>query len=518
MYEHYSQTQYLMGIYILLLTIATSIFFSDQSRQSESRHGGTFTLMCFGVIGWISCEMARLFLVSHPTADMLVGNAILVFACLSISSQFLFSYWFFRDDYKIPVYVTLSFLIFPLAFALVALSPLYFIVLEIYSMMREGSDISMPYVDFTASGWELWLLASVVYSYVMIAAAALVVLQSHFRMARFYRLPSTMMIAAIIITFAAKIISLLAIPTILDPAIIAACVSLLLYRLAISTHDHSFYVRYARLQAFDFLKNLVIIVGKNGQIADFNYSANRWFSSIGIDLRKFTLESVLVKLIKSGAKVTPAPGVDDGDDISYRHNEFPIVLNMRIFNMIDKVNRKHGSIVFFFDVTQNRELFYKLEKKAGVDALSGLPNRMAYEGARARYDSRAHLPLSIVICDLNGLKTTNDNLGHKYGDLLIQTASRILENACQKPHFVGRIGGDEFVILLSQTNEQQAEVMINNIKYTMYETSNTLTFKVSMAMGAATKYSESESMEEIIALADSRMYSDKKAMKGEAPR
>ncbi len=59
-----------------------------------------------------------------------------------------------------------------------------------------------------------------------------------------------------------------------------------------------------------------------------------------------------------------------------------------------------------------------------------------------------HLPLSIIVADLNGLKITNDTFGHQTGDQIIIQIARILESVFQDDGIIARIGGDEFVILL----------------------------------------------------------------------
>jgi diguanylate cyclase (GGDEF)-like protein len=253
-------------------------------------------------------------------------------------------------------------------------------------------------------------------------------------------------------------------------------------------------------------------LGEGGHISDFNTSANRWFSSIGIDLRTTTLEGVLYTLTEKGAIVTKSPEGQEGRDIFFTNDGFPLILNLRTHDMIDEKRYKQGFIAFFSDVTQNRMLLDKLEKRAGVDSLTDLPNRVAYDGAKARFDDAEHLPLSVIMCDLNDLKETNDNLGHRYGDMMLQTASEILDNACAKQNFVARIGGDEFIILLSRTDEKRAADLIKQIKKTVLNYKN-LPFKLSLAMGAATKHNESESLDDVIALADKLMYQDKKYMK-----
>lgn len=514
MNTNYFPAEQAVAIYIPFLMVAVYILFSDLYRNSSAKHGGTFTFMCFNIIMWLICEIA-FFLVGNPTLRLLISNAQLALEVFSITALFLCTYWFFRTDYKVPSYVIKPLFIFPSMFALVALSPLLFMVLSLLDISSRGYlDNGMPVIDYAIPGWGLWRFVAYFYSSLMIVAAFLIALYNYFRRPKFNKLPSALIIGAIAFTIAGSIIAFPVInPTNINPVAISACIALILYNIAIMSHSYNFYARYARLQAFNFLKNLVLITEKDGQICDFNYSANKWFASIGIDLHKYTLDSLINKLVEHGATIASARGMSIGRDISYVQNNFPVVLNMQVFDMLDKSNSKQGSVVFFFDVTQNRELLEMLEKKAGVDPLSGLPNRMAYEGALPRFDSSYHLPLSVVVCDLNGLKITNDTLGHQYGDLLIQTASRLLESACQKPNFVARIGGDEFILLLSQTDEETAEERINHIKSTMAETSQTLPFNVLMAMGTATKNHEWESLEDIIALADTRMYEDKRIMK-----
>jgi diguanylate cyclase (GGDEF)-like protein len=272
------------------------------------------------------------------------------------------------------------------------------------------------------------------------------------------------------------------------------------------------------LAAFQFLKDYIVIFGKSGAVVDYNPSANKWFSSLGIDLREHGSKSLIKKLKELGATIVPAMGESAGNDISLVVDDFPVILNMRTFELSFKDRGKQGTIAFFFDVTQNRELFEKLEKKAGYDMLSGLPNRMSYEGAKQRYDAKENLPLTVIIADLNDLKKVNDTLGHKYGDLFIQTASDILDKECQQPLFAARLGGDEFVMLMPNTDEKAAEEQIKKIKAGMADRSKNLPFSVSMAMGAATKHLEMESLDDLITEADKRLYNDKRVMKGQPPR
>ncbi|MCL2412310.1 MAG: diguanylate cyclase [Treponema sp.] len=351
------------------------------------------------------------------------------------------------------------------------------------------------------------------YAYLLGLVTTLIILKEHMRRPKFYRLSSSLMVAAILITFFTSAIVLLRFnPTNLDPTTIAVSVAILFYHLALSNANHNFYARYAKGQAFDHQKEMAIILGNQGNVVDFNFNADRWFSSVGIELTKNTYENIMTTLTEKGVLISEPLEKENGRDIFFTDNGLPVVLNILFHDLIDKKKRKHGSIVTFRDVTHNRELIEKLEKVANMDALCGLPNRTAYEGAKARFSGEEHLPLSVVSCDVNGLKAVNDTLGHKYGDLLIKIASEVLKETCPSQSFVARIGGDEFIFFLSRHDSQKADAFIKQVKNALTQRKSEY-FVISAALGTATRHTLQEDLDNIIDLADSQMYVDKKRMK-----
>ena len=506
------------GIYLIFLVVAIYVWLSGANNNSTTGRVKAFSLLLGSVFGMLIFELAGLFS-NDPNLQFLAASIVAMFICFAATAIFLFTYWFYRNDYKMPGYVNFLFLAFPLVFAVVALSPIYFMAIVFLPMVQAGYEVLLPSVDFVFPGWNTWWLISVLYNYVMIILAAATAVYGHIKNPKFVQAPSYLMLAAVALMIIGNLIPLLSGGALgLNTIIMATTLALLLYRFVIVSNHNNFYARYARLAAFQFLKDYIVIFGKKGEVVDYNPSANKWFSSLGIDLRGHGSKTLIKKLKELGATIVPAMGEGAGNDISLVVDDFPVVLNMRTFELSFKDRGKQGTIAFFFDVTQNRELFEKLEKKAGYDMLSGLPNRMSYEGAKQRYDAAENLPLTIIMADLNNLKKVNDTLGHKYGDLFIQTASDILDKECQQPSFAARLGGDEFVMLLPNTDEKAAEEHIKKLKTTMADRSKNLPFSVSMAMGAATKYLEAESLDDLITEADKRLYDDKRVMKGRPPR
>ena len=116
---------------------------------------------------------------------------------------------------------------------------------------------------------------------------------------------------------------------------------------------------------------------------------------------------------------------------------------------------------------------------------------------------------SIIIADLNELKTTNDTLGHQAGDALIRRAAEVLKANFDGEYTAARIGGDEFVIILPGLDEQAAAeiimrlqelIALNNKYYREPE--------LSISLGAATSQ-PGVSLEKVISLADHAMYHSK---------
>ena len=94
----------------------------------------------------------------------------------------------------------------------------------------------------------------------------------------------------------------------------------------------------------------------------------------------------------------------------------------------------------------------------------------------------------------------------------MRTVAKVLEDACPQSGFVARIGGDEFIFMLPFTRQEISLALIEQIKRTLSNHEN-LPFTVSVALGTASKRSAEESIDDVIALADKRMYKDKRQMK-----
>ena len=144
------------------------------------------------------------------------------------------------------------------------------------------------------------------------------------------------------------------------------------------------------------------------------------------------------------------------------------------------------------------------------DELTGLYNRRGYEVDCETINKENTLSeYSIIMMDLNGLKATNDNIGHEAGDELIIGAAKCMSNAFSGLGKVYRVGGDEFVALLKGTKEN-VEGSITTFDYLTSKFKGKLISELSVSKGVVVCSEHPElSFEEMKAMADKLMYADK---------
>jgi diguanylate cyclase (GGDEF)-like protein len=156
----------------------------------------------------------------------------------------------------------------------------------------------------------------------------------------------------------------------------------------------------------------------------------------------------------------------------------------------------------------------RIQLNAVTDPLTGLYNRRLFEESFEKELNRARrygLPLGIVILDLHRFKEVNDRYGHPRGDDVLRAAATTLQKALRTSDSAFRIGGDEFAVLLPQTDAAQAIALSRRIEAVFADTLQPLqlAFAVTMDNGVATFPQDGDQMDQLIHVADERLYRSK---------
>ncbi len=223
------------------------------------------------------------------------------------------------------------------------------------------------------------------------------------------------------------------------------------------------------------------------------------------------------------------------DDNSYRSTEFKIISMIPEAQIMDKRSQlfyKVGmiwslhlviSILPIWGLTYLIMMYYnrhlELTHRAHYDKVTDLPNRDLFLETLTSTRTKAHQTQSrfaILYIDLDGFKPVNDQLGHSCGDDVLALVGKRLLKCVRQSDMVARIGGDEFAVILSRIGQtedaQRVAEKIRQLIKTPYMLADKVAH-VSCSIGCAVYPDQSDNLDELIDLADQRMYDDKRAHK-----
>ena len=165
---------------------------------------------------------------------------------------------------------------------------------------------------------------------------------------------------------------------------------------------------------------------------------------------------------------------------------------------------------------ENSLQFEKAQDSASTDFLTGLPNARsicAHLDNELARSERSGQPLAVLLCDLNGFKTVNDNFGHLVGNKLLEEIARNFRTVCREYDLVGRLGGDEFVLVLPEFTTTTIKELLPRVELAVVEAGRIVCGKkvVTVSVGAAFYPQNGRTAEELLSEADRAMYEAKES-------
>lgn len=194
----------------------------------------------------------------------------------------------------------------------------------------------------------------------------------------------------------------------------------------------------------------------------------------------------------------------------------PVALKTALMDVLASAGLFRVPIVIEYDELKTLQL------NAVTDPLTGLYNRRLFAETFEKELNRSRRygsPLGLVVLDLHRFKEVNDKHGHPRGDEVLRAAASTLKKALRTSDSAFRIGGDEFALLLPQTDAEQALALSRRVETVFIEMIQPLQLTVSVSMdhGIATFPQDGEQADQLIRVADERLYRLKHANHGRTP-
>ena len=176
-------------------------------------------------------------------------------------------------------------------------------------------------------------------------------------------------------------------------------------------------------------------------------------------------------------------------------------------------------IIAFRDITERKRAEDKIEYISYHDDLTDLYNRSFFQFKEESFNSRDSYPFSVLFIDVDKLKLVNDAFGHQTGDRLLKRAAEVVSKSCRDEDFVFRWGGDEIVILLPETSDQESRKIASRVRENCRRTEfEPIGLRLSLGCASASNYRENVDLSHLLKEAEEKMYENKMEKQVEVTR
>jgi len=214
----------------------------------------------------------------------------------------------------------------------------------------------------------------------------------------------------------------------------------------------------------------------------------------GVDVPEYFQSATLVPLVHAGKFKASLCMISSTTDKPLPKNDMNMVVDLA-----DRVAV----------VVSHAELFQQVERQAVTDPMTGLFNRRYFQEQLSkeidRFQRFGHA-FSFIIVDLDFLKKINDNLGHQFGDMAIKHIANVLKRNVRDVDTVGRFGGEEFVVLLPETDPSHARMVAERICLAIREKPIEEVGTITASLGLASFPHDAQEREKLFELADQALF------------
>lgn len=429
----------------------------------------------------------------------------LAFALIFTDRQKLLSSRFFRLLWIIPI----------LTIILVFTNSFHHLIWKEYTFLPVGHGfLYMKVITYGSWFWVFWLQ-----SYVLILTGAVMIAWNAITTRQMQKIQARMMLAGALLPLAVNLIYVLRlIPGFQkDYSPLAYAFSGIFFAISIYRYQLLELPLLARAVLIDSMSDGMLTLDSARRVADFNPAAVRIFSggdqpALKIGERFPLLDEYIHRFDRQA----------EGDlletEIILHQAAGEAYYDLQIRRLHDRHDPEGvGYLVSLHAITEHKKLLRSARQMAIEDALTGVLNRRYFiEMARQEMERPRNSPVyfSLLMIDIDYFKQVNDSLGHIGGDQILHAFAQQLRILLRSGDLIGRIGGDEFIVLLPDTRLENARLLAERLCLQVasrpVETENFGAFPITISIGVSEFSPEcAPSLEPIILQADKGLYQAK---------
>ncbi len=291
-------------------------------------------------------------------------------------------------------------------------------------------------------------------------------------------------------------------------------VSLLIISYGIFKYDFLEIRTLARETIFENNFTGMVVLGPGRRIIDYNKAAEKFFKAIDISLNNYPIEHILDR----EPKLLEIFGSKSNRDFSLVIDGEERFFEIDVVPLGDSHDGNTRMLKSIRDVTEERKIQEKLRFLATIDSLSSLYNRAEFMNLAKREFDKAksnNEELSLLIMDLDNFKNINDTYGHAAGDEVIREFGRIIKTSFRKTDITGRIGGEEFAVVLKNASLEEAKKVAEKFRKTVARGKviyGEQEIRLTVSIGVAAipdNTDDTRDIEDVLKMADDALYKAK---------